>query len=61
MPQQHTGHPVIVGGVDTHKDLHVAAAVDAHDHFLVRPAFQLPVMVTRTCWPGCVRLVKSPE
>jgi transposase len=39
MPQQHTGHPAIVGGVDTHKDLHVAAAVDAHDHVLGTASF----------------------
>lgn len=29
----------IVGGVDTHKDLHVAAVVDAHDRFLASQSF----------------------
>lgn len=31
--------PTIVGGVDTHKDLHVAAVVDAHDRVLASASF----------------------
>ncbi|GAB3338731.1 hypothetical protein GCM10027512_05750 [Chromohalobacter beijerinckii] len=34
MSQQPSDRSVIVGGVDTHKDLHVAAVVDAHDRVL---------------------------
>ena len=34
MSLQQDVRPVIVGGVDTHKDLHVAAAVDGHDQVL---------------------------
>jgi transposase len=30
---------LVVGGVDTHKDLHVAAVVDAHDQVLARESF----------------------
>jgi transposase len=29
----------VVGGVDTHKDLHVAAVVDEHDHVLASQSF----------------------
>jgi transposase len=31
--------PLIVAGVDTHKDLHVAAVVDAHDRFIASEYF----------------------
>ena len=31
--------PCVVGGVDTHKDLHVAAVVDDHDHLLDTQSF----------------------
>lgn len=31
--------PTIVGGVDTHKDLHVAAVVDKHDRVLGSASF----------------------
>jgi transposase len=30
---------LVVGGVDTHKDLHVAAVVDEHDHVLASQSF----------------------
>ncbi len=30
---------LVVGGVDTHKDLHVAAVVDEHDHVLASKSF----------------------
>lgn len=39
MNPQHSDHPVIVGGVDTHKDLHVAAIVDGHDRLLDSASF----------------------
>ncbi|MGC3875367.1 IS110 family transposase [Salinicola sp. LHM] len=39
MNQQHSDRPGIVGGVDTHKDLHVAAVVDAHDRVLGSAGF----------------------
>lgn len=31
--------PVVVGGVDTHKDLHLAAVVDSEGHVLATAAF----------------------
>ena len=31
--------PIVIGGVDTHKDLHVAAVVDAHDRVIATEAF----------------------
>ncbi|MDF9435981.1 IS110 family transposase [Chromohalobacter israelensis] len=34
MTQHHSDRPDIFGGVDTHKDLHVAAVVDTHDRVL---------------------------
>lgn len=39
MNPKRSDHPVIVGGVDTHKDLHVAAVVDAHDRVLGAASF----------------------
>ena len=39
----------VIGGVDTHKDLHVAAVVDEHDHVLGREFFRnRPVSTTLT-------------
>ena len=31
--------PVVIGGVDTHKDLHLAAVVDTDGHVLATAAF----------------------
>ncbi|MGM0704278.1 MAG: IS110 family transposase, partial [Pseudomonadota bacterium] len=39
MTQQYSDRPDIVGGVDTHKDLHVAAVVDTHDRVLGTASF----------------------
>lgn len=39
MSQQPSDHSVIIGGVDTHKELHVAAVVDAHDRVLGTASF----------------------
>lgn len=39
MNPKRSDYPVIVGGVDTHKDLHVAAVVDAHDRVLGAASF----------------------
>lgn len=39
MTQQQSDRPDIVGGVDTHKDLHVAAVVDTHDRVLGTASF----------------------
>jgi transposase len=39
MKDQPAGQRLIVGGVDTHKDLHVAAVVDGHDRFLASASF----------------------
>jgi hypothetical protein len=37
--EQAVAHPNVVGGVDTHKDLHVAAIVDEHDLVLGSECF----------------------
>jgi transposase len=37
--EQALPHPVVVGGVDTHKDLHVAAVVDGHNRVLGSACF----------------------
>src|SRR3984893_3742383 len=39
MKEETAGHPGVVGGVDTHKDLHVAAVVDEHDRVLGSECF----------------------
>jgi transposase len=37
--EQDAAGPFVIGGVDTHKDLHVAAVVDEHDHVLASQCF----------------------
>jgi transposase len=37
--KQDAAEPFVIGGVDTHKDLHVAAVVDEHDHGLASQCF----------------------
>uniref|UniRef100_UPI003C7A1855 IS110 family transposase n=1 Tax=Amaricoccus tamworthensis TaxID=57002 RepID=UPI003C7A1855 len=39
VPDATTSPSKIVAGVDTHKDLHVAAIVDTHDHVMATEAF----------------------
>src|SRR6266436_8148755 len=39
MKEETAGHPGVVGGVDTHKDLHMAAVVDEHDRVLGSECF----------------------
>jgi hypothetical protein len=39
MKEETAGHPGVVGGVDTHKDLHMAAVVDGHDRVLGSECF----------------------
>lgn len=39
MSQQPSDRSIIVGGVDTHKDLHVDAVVDAYDRVLGTASF----------------------
>ena len=46
----------IVGGVDTHKDLHVAAVVDEQDRVLGTHSFATTRQAIGRCWPGCDRL-----
>ena len=43
----------IVGGVDTHKDLHVAAVVDEQDRVIKRDPSPPPVRAIARCSPGC--------
>ncbi len=39
MSKEHKGQNHVIGGVDTHKDLHVAAVVDAKDRFIASESF----------------------
>jgi transposase len=39
MNKQHEAHSLVVGGVDTHKIIHVAAFVDEHDRVLGSKTF----------------------
>ncbi len=39
MSQQPSDRSFIIGGVDTHKELHVAAVVDVHDRVLGTTSF----------------------
>ena len=43
----------IVGGVDTHKDLHVAAVVDEQDRILGTRSFPTTRRAIARCSPGC--------
>ena len=43
----------IVGGVDTHKDLHVAAVVDEQDRVMERDPSPPPGRAIARCSPGC--------
>ena len=43
----------IVGGVDTHKDLHVAAVVDEQDRVIETRSFATTRQGYRRCSPGC--------
>ena len=52
-PQQPS--PMIVAGVDTHKDLHVAAVVDASDRVLATESFS----TTRAGYRAMVRWMRS--
>ena len=49
----------IVGGVDTHKDLHVAAVVDEQDRVLATHSFATTARATGRCSPGCDPSVRS--
>ena len=42
----------VVGGVDTHKDLHVAAVVDQNNKVLGTQYFSTTHKVTGRCWHG---------
>lgn len=53
---------VVIGGVDTHKDLHVAAVVDTDDHVLDTQAFSTtragyPALLAWMCTYGDVRRI----
>ena len=45
----HPAPPRVTVGVDTHKDLHVAAAVDQLGRQLATTTAQAPVPATRSC------------
>ena len=44
MNKQHKAHSPVVGGVDTHKIIHVAAVVDEHDRVLGSKTFATTVI-----------------
>lgn len=46
----------VVGGVDIHKDLHVAAVVDQNNKVLGTPFSPQHGKVTGRCWHGWLRL-----
>ncbi len=46
----------VVGGVDIHKDLHVAAVVDQNNKVLGPPFSPQHGKVTGRCWHGWFRL-----
>ncbi len=50
-----TTSPVVVGGVDTHKELHVAAVVDAHDVVIGTESFS----TTRAGYRALLRWMRS--
>ena len=47
--------PVVIGGVDTHKDLHVAAVVDSHDRLIATESFS----TTRAGYRALLRWMRS--
>lgn len=47
--------PVVIGGVDTHKDLHMAAVVDVHDTVIATQAFS----TTRAGYRSLLRWMRS--
>ncbi len=50
----HQSRPPVFAGVDTHKDVHVAAVVDATGTMLGTGSFATTAPDTAPCWPGCV-------
>lgn len=43
----------VTGGVDTHKDVHVAAVLDAIGRLMATASFRPPATVTGDCCGGC--------
>ncbi len=50
-----TTSPIVIGGVDTHKDLHVVAVVDVHDRVIGTESFS----TTRAGYRALVRWMRS--
>jgi formylmethanofuran dehydrogenase subunit A len=50
---------VVTGGVDTHQDLHVAAALDQLGRVLGPSRSRPPSPATDSCWRGCVGTAAS--
>lgn len=48
-----TTSPIVVGGVDTHKELHVVAVVDAHDVVIGTESFSTTGPATGRWCGGC--------
>ena len=42
----------VIGGVDTHKDIHVAAVIDELGRFIAAESFRPPPTATGDCSPG---------
>ena len=57
----HHETPAVTGGVDTHKDVHVAAVLDELGRLLATESFSRPpARDTADCWAGCDPMVRSP-
>jgi hypothetical protein len=54
-----TSTPQVIGGVDTHRDLHVVAAIDPVGRPLGHRSFPATPPVTARCWLGCRAWVGS--
>ena len=44
---------IVIGGVDTHRDAHTAAAIDSAGRLLDTASFRRRHRVTSSCWDGC--------
>lgn len=49
----------VVGGVDTHKDVHVAAVIDAVGRSLASESFPTSARATDACSAGCALTASS--
>jgi hypothetical protein len=53
--------PVVTGGIDTHLDVHVAAALDRVGGVLGLARFRRRPRATGSCWPGYAATARWSE